>query len=605
MIAAHTRDLRRALVAVAGGIMIAACSTGPPGGSVSPKSGGNLTVASWQEPDTLLAAGITDSMTHAYADVNPVMEGLLRGKAGSDVPKSPTIADYWEPQLATNVPTLENGDVKVHSNAMDVTWKLRHNVKWHDGSPFTSKDVKSTFDFWWVKYKDKNPTPVVSTSGWDQVSGVDTPDDFTAVVHFKSIFGPYLSFGSGPYGIIPDHLLQLTWAKSGDMTKEKLNVTIPGGFSGTDTWDKWLVGTGPFMFKEWVTGDHLTLVKNPNWWGSHKPYLDTITIKFEPDTNTQLADLRTNTIDMGLDFRAALLSPLSHLDAVQTIVLPNSGAEKIDVNLHNIFLQDKAVRQAILMALDRQKIVDTLLESKTTVPPDSWLCLGTGAWCQDPNAKHTTYDPAKAKSLLETAGYKVDKAKCGSGFRSSPAGAPTNGKCLEVKLVTTSGNALREQQEVVIASDLKLVGIKVTQPFNNPRAGHLFGAYADGGVLYTHIFDMAMYTNTYSGPAEPDAFYAGYVSSQIPTDANGGNGQNDTFTNDPRVDAAFNKARLAVKQDDRKQAYIDAQKALADIIPEIPLYQQLTVIAYNKKLQGFKGNDFFWLNNTEEWYLSS
>ncbi len=606
MIAPHPRGAWRPILAVVGGVLLAACSTaGPPGTSTSPKSGGSLTVASWQEPDTLLAAGITDSMTHAFADVNPVMEGLLRGRAAVDVPKNPTIADYWEPQLATNVPTMENGDVKVNGTTMDVTWKLRHGVKWHDGVPFTSKDVKSTFDFFWLKYRDKNPTPILSTSGWDQVTGVTTPDDYTAVVHFKSVFGPYLAVATGPYGILPDHLLQQVWAKSGDITKEKLSIAIPNGFNGTDTWDKWMVGTGPFMFKEWVTGDHMTLVKNPHWWGSHQPYLDTITIKFEPDTNTQLADLRTNTIDMGLDFRAALLSPLSHLDAVTTTILPNSGAEKIDVNLHNAFLQDKAVRQAILMGIDRQKIVDTLLESKTTVPPDSWLCLGTGAWCQDPSATHTKYDPAAAQKLLDNAGYKTDNSKCGSGFRSSPAGAPTNGKCLEIKLVTTSGNALREQQEVVIASDLKLIGIKVTQPFNNPRAGKLFGSYANGGTLYTHVFDLAMYTNTYSTPAEPDAMYPGYVSSQIPSDANGGQGQNDTFTNDPRIDAAFTKGRTAVGQQDRKQAYIDAQKALADVLPEIPLYQQLTVIAYNKKLQGYKGNELFWLDNAEDWYLSS
>ncbi|HYS02471.1 MAG TPA: peptide ABC transporter substrate-binding protein [Candidatus Eisenbacteria bacterium] len=601
----NLRSLRLLSLGGVAGVLLAACAGGTTTTtSGSPKSGGSVTVASWQEPDTLLAAGVTDSMTHAYADVGPAMEGLLRAKAVVDVPKNPKISDYWEPQLATNVPTVENGDVKVNGTTMDVTWKLRHGVKWHDGMPFTSKDVKSTFDFWWVKYKDKNPTPVISTSGWDQVSGVDTPDDFTAVVHWKSIFGPYIAFGAGPYGILPDHLLQQVWAKSGDITKEKLSIAIPGGFNGTDTWDKWMVGTGPFMFKEWVTGDHLTMVKNPHWWGSHQPYLDTITVKFEPDTNTQLADLRTNTIDMGLDFRAALLSPLSHLDAVTTTILPDSGAEKIDLNLHNAFLQDKAVRQAILMGIDRQKIVDTLLESKTTVPPDSWLCLGTGGWCQDPSATHTKFDPAAAQTLLTNAGYKVDKDKCG-GMRSSPAGAPTNGKCLEVKLVTTSGNALREQQEVVIASDLKLIGVKVTQPFNNPRAGKLFGSYSNGGTLYTHVFDMAMYTNTYSGPAEPDAFYAGYVSSQIPSDANQGQGQNDTFTNDARVDAAFNKGRVAVAQADRKQAYVDAQKALADIIPEIPLYQQLTVIAYNKKLQGFKGNDFFWMNNAEDWYVSS
>src|SRR5205823_2706151 len=126
--------------------------------------------------------------------------------------------------------------------------------------------------------------------------------------------GPYLVLGTGPYGMIPDHLLQKVWSSGGDMTKVKLSIAIPGGFNASDTMDKFIVGTGPFMFKEWVSGDHMTFVKNPNYWGS-KPHLDQITIKFEPDTNTQLADLRTGTIDMGWDFRAALLSPLGHLSS--------------------------------------------------------------------------------------------------------------------------------------------------------------------------------------------------------------------------------------------------------------------------------------------------
>jgi len=94
MIAPHPRGAWRPILIVVGGVLLAACSAGGPvGTSTSPKSGGGVTLASWQEPDTLLAAGITDSMTHAFADVNPVMEGLLRGRAAVDVPKNPTIAD--------------------------------------------------------------------------------------------------------------------------------------------------------------------------------------------------------------------------------------------------------------------------------------------------------------------------------------------------------------------------------------------------------------------------------------------------------------------------------------------------------------------------------
>jgi len=169
--------------------------------------------------------------------------------------------------------------------------------------------------------------------------------------------------------------------------------------------------------------------------------------------------------------------------------------------------------------------------------------------------------------------------------------------------VTTSGNALREQQEVVIASNLKGIGIEIKQPFQNPRSGKLFGAYASGGVLYNHTFDLAMYTNTVSG-GEPDSFYGAYVCDQIPTPQNGGVGQNDTQVCDPRIDAALKKGRNAVKQDDRKAAYVDAQKALAELLPEIPLYQQLTVNAYSSKLTGYKDNPDYWLVNAENLALT-
>ncbi|MEA2668364.1 MAG: peptide/nickel transport system substrate-binding protein, partial [Chloroflexota bacterium] len=188
MTGACPRWLRLLVVATAGTVLLAACAPTATTTTTSPKAGGKLTVASWQEQDSLLACNITSAASHACAYINPAMEGLLTVKANQDpLPTNPKLSDYWVPELSTEVPTLENGDVKVSGNKMDVTWKLRHGVKWHDGVPFTSKDVKATFDFWWLKYRDKNPTPLISTSGWDQVDSVDTPDDFTAIVHFKSV----------------------------------------------------------------------------------------------------------------------------------------------------------------------------------------------------------------------------------------------------------------------------------------------------------------------------------------------------------------------------------------------------------------------------------
>jgi peptide/nickel transport system substrate-binding protein len=603
---AKLRGLKTLAVATAALTLALACGNGTTGGGSSgtPKTGGKLVAASWQEQSSMLAVGITDSATHAFAYEAPMLEGLLGLTSSADIPKNAKLSDYYQPQLATEVPTTDNGDVKVTGSTMSVTFKLRKNVKWHDGTPLTSKDVSDTVNFFYLKYKDNNPTPLLSTSGWDQITSVTTPDDFTAVINYKAIFGPFLTTFAGPGTLLQSKLLQATWAAGGDMTKAKLPIDLssanPAGFKGSDTWDKWVVGTGPFVFKEWVSGDHLTMVRNNNYWGSHKSYLDEITVKFEPDTNTELADLRTATVDLGIDFRAALLSPLSHLNNVTTVVLGDSGAEKLDFNLKNKYLSDLTIRKAINMGVNKQQIVDTLLAGKSKVSPDTPICLGLAAWCFDASAMPTTkYDSAGAKKLLDDAGYKVQASGPDKGFRSFK-----DGTTIALNLVTTSGNALREQQEVQIASDLKQIGIQIITPFKNPTAGKLFGSYAGGGVLYNHTFDIAQYTNTVPG-GEPDAWYSGYVCDQIPTQANGGVGQNDTQECNPAVDAGFKAGRNKVAQSDRKQGYVDAGKALAADLPEVPLYQQLTVNAFNNKLGGYKANADFWFNNSNDWYLNS
>src|SRR5262249_27038207 len=160
-----------------------------------------------------------------------------------------------------------------------------------------------------------------------------------------------------------------------------------------------------------------------------------ITIKFEPDTNTQLADLRTGTVDMGLDFRVALLGKLSQVQNTAVATLLNSGAEKLDLNLQNKYLSDIDVRKAILMGIDRQKIIDTLLQGKSTVPPDSWLCLGTGAWCAAPSVPRTNYSPAAANALLDKAGYKKADSGPNKGIRIFKDGTP-----ISLTLQTSAGD---------------------------------------------------------------------------------------------------------------------------------------------------------------------
>ncbi|MDQ6692507.1 MAG: ABC transporter substrate-binding protein, partial [Candidatus Dormibacteraeota bacterium] len=200
------------VAAVISVLVVAGCNSAPPpllgGGSVRP--GGRVTAATAQEPDGFLSAGISDNQTAALAEVAPAMEGLLGRRPSSDLSRNPASTDYWEPQLATEIPTLENGGVRVRGEKMTVTWKLRAGVKWHDGTLFGADDVVDTFNFRWLRYGSKNPTRLAPAEGWNLVESVIMVDSHTVAVNFTSIYGPYLTLGSGPYGILPSHLLQKT-----------------------------------------------------------------------------------------------------------------------------------------------------------------------------------------------------------------------------------------------------------------------------------------------------------------------------------------------------------------------------------------------------------
>jgi ABC-type transport system substrate-binding protein len=171
--------------------------------------------------------------------------------------------------------------------------------------------------------------------------------------------------------------------------------------------------------------------------------------------------------------------------------------------------------------------------------------------------------------------------------------------------LVTSNLPLREQQEVSIAADLAAIGIQVVRPFANVPSQRMFDSCINGGIIYSHNFDLAMYTNTYSYPAEPDSLaYTAYHSSQVPSDTNGCAGQNTTFISDPQLDQALDQARVSVKPSDRKDKYIVAQQRLDAILPEIPLYESIDVEAYNKRLVGYKPNEFWWMSQTADWWIN-
>ena len=187
-----------------------------------------LTIGYDREPDTM-----NRYATHILEDIEScVVEGLVTND------EKMTIV----PVLASEVPTTANGGVTLRKDGgMDVTWKLRPGVRWHDGVSHTSADVKFTVDA--INKGDWKPE---SVDGFDRITSVDTPDSLTAVVHYKEVYAPYrLQFVRGT---LPKHIL------------DGKNID-----AATD-YNRKPLGPGPYRVVEWKTGEYILLEGVPNYW---------------------------------------------------------------------------------------------------------------------------------------------------------------------------------------------------------------------------------------------------------------------------------------------------------------------------------------------------
>jgi peptide/nickel transport system substrate-binding protein len=626
-------------------VVTAACGGGPavtlsPGGGPDDPAnqGGTLTIGVTQEPTSFLSAGIIDAMTSAFAVDAPVAEGLLWYRSTDDTATARSLADFWRPDLATEVPTVENGDVRTagcrtvtyHGSdmvpAMCVTWRLRGGVLWHDGSRFSSHDVCATMQFLWLRYGTHNPTPIGGTSGYDRLIGCSEDGTLRATLSFRATYGAYLSMGSGVYGILPARLLDTAFRGNGDLERTPQTVDLrrgsgaPDAYRGTATLDRVIDGTGPFVLERYQPAHEIVLVRNRNYWDrARRPHLDRLIFRIVSDVTSQLDQARAGEIDMGLDYKLGLLPELEDLarsGRVRVETIPDAGAEKIDLNLcdgagglcgpqatPSPVTADVRVRRAMLEGIDRARIVQSIAHGQTLVPQDSWISLGA-PFIRDPRVPTTSHDPEGARRRLEQAGYHLSAACHGGRGR-----ADASGRCMDLDFVTTAGNPARDQAQVAIQSDLEALGIFTR--LSTVKAGRLVGGFADGGLLSTHRFQLAMYM-IIGGP-ESDTWYGAYHAdcggscpgdSQIPSPANGGQGGDVTGISDPQLDRAFDEGRSTVALADRARAYMRAEERLAIDLPEIPIYQQVTVNSVTTRLLGVQRNDSAWTFNSAQWYCA-
>ena len=302
------------------------------------------------------------------------------------------------PVLAAEIPSVENGGVS--EDAKSVTWKLKKDVKWSDGQPFTSKDVKFTYE-----YVIDEKTTATTIANYTVIESIETPDDYTVVIRFKDPNPAWMNVFVGPYGrILPQHILK-------DYVGEKAR-TAPFNLNP--------IGTGPYKVKEFKPGDVVVYEMNENYREPDKPYFAQVEFKGGGDATTAAwAVLQTGEVDYAwnLQVEAQVLDQLEKAGVGVVEVIEGVYVERILVNMTDPrkevdgersklgvphpWQSDLRVRQAYALACQRDVIANTLYgragkaASNILVAPECFVSKNT-SWKLDLDA---------AAKLLDEAGW--------------------------------------------------------------------------------------------------------------------------------------------------------------------------------------------------------
>ncbi|MBI3536858.1 MAG: peptide ABC transporter substrate-binding protein [Chloroflexi bacterium] len=531
-----------------------AATAAPP----APTRGGTITMAVWQEP-SLLNPALGSQTVLGEVDIF-VVEGLTdtddKGNSFN--------------RLAAEVPTTQNGGVS--PDGKTVTYKLRQGVKFHDGSPFTCEDVQFTFTA-----VSSTTNGSVGASRYKDVDSVTCPDPFTAVVKFKNFYAPYATL----FGYI--------FPKNSGKTEDMKNWA----------YNRKPVGTGPFKVDEFVTGDHVTLLRNENYWQTGKPYLDKVIIRIVPSSEVAKQLIKNGEADVMWNNSEADIPEVEKMTGVKLSSAARSGGERLILNLvkpgdpadnktpHPI-LGDLRVRQAIAYGVDKKTIIDKLLNGKA-LPGSSDLNVDPYN-CTD--IKAFPYDAAKAKQLLDDAGWKPGA----DGIRVK------DGNRLKLKYQTTTGNKLREDSQVLIVENMKAIGVEFF--IENQPSALLLGTWDNASPRKRGSYDIVMYTTT--PDIDPHNFMVTYFgSTSIPSPDNQG-GINYSRWNDSETDKLIAQAGGIPDWPARKDLYCKAAARVVEGASHIYLYQRLKLDSYRDRLQGWVPNG--WNNdgwNAENWWLKT
>ena len=528
----------RGVIFLLAACLLAACTSGeqtalPVAAAISaPVAGDAIVEGTIGEASTLIPILASDSASHAVA--GQVYNGLVK----------------YDKNLTIVGDLAESFDIS--PDGLTITFHLRKGVTWHDGAPFTSRDVLYTYR---VIIDPKTPTAYAED--FKQVKTLVALDDHTVRATYGSPFAPALaSWGTN---ILPAHLLE-----GKDITKSPL-ARKP-------------VGTGPYRFREWIAGQKIVLDANSVYFEG-RPWIDRYIYRIIPDTSTMYMEMKAGAIDL------MSLTPVQY--ARQTTSrqftsrfnkfrYPSSGYLYMGYNLRHPLFGDRRIRQAITAAIDKEELIHGVLfgmGQKAHGP------IVPGRWAYNPDVRDIGYDPKHAADLLAQAGWR-DKNADGILIR--------DGKPFQFTILTNQGNQQRLLSAQIIQQRLKYVGIDVK--IRIVEWATFLKEYIDKGK-----FEVVMLAWNIS--QDPDMYDVWHSSKTNPSELNFIGFKN------AEVDRLLVEGRGTFDIEKRKRAYFRIQEILAEEQPYTFLYVPDALPVVSARIRGVEVAPAGIGHNQIKWYV--
>ena len=445
------------------------------------------------------------------------------------------------------------------ADCRQLTFRLRDDVRWHDGHPFTSADVLFTHA---AMIHPKTPTPY--REDFEAVEKIEALDSRTLAITYKTPYAKALQ--SWSMYMLPKHLLE-SYVLEGKLREAPQNRTAP-------------VGTGPYRVKEWKSGEKDVLVANPDYYEKGRPYISRMVYRVIPSQATIFLELKAKGVD------AASLTALQYKrqtdypafkKAYNRFRYVSNTLTYFAFNLKDPRFADKRVRHAIAHAINKQGLIDHVILGLGQRATGPYL---PNTWPYNADVTDLAYDPARAKALLAEAGWKE---------RDADGYLVKDGQPFAFEILTNQGNDERKKVAEIVQAELREIGLKVEVriiEWATLLKEHVRKRNFEALVLGWGLgLDADRYNFFHSSKTRPEDFnIASYANAE--------------------VDELLERGRATCVQDERARAYRRMHAILADDVPVLFLYHREALYAVSSRIRGVKPTPTGTiLYNFNEWYV--